>query len=111
MGWAFHRKDRPSVSLFTRSPEYICQERADGVVWFLSMHEFNQSLRYDKRMYAADIAGSIAYAKSLALVGILTEDEQKKIVDGLTAVGKEWEQGVVSATPAASFWIRRSFSM
>ncbi|KAJ2976715.1 hypothetical protein NUW54_g11523 [Trametes sanguinea] len=30
------------------------------------MHEFNQSLRYDKRMYAADIAGSIAYAKALA---------------------------------------------
>ncbi|KAL7283526.1 hypothetical protein ACG7TL_002960 [Trametes sanguinea] len=57
------------------------------------MHEFNQSLRYDKRMYAADIAGSIAYAKALARVGILTDDEQRKIVDGLTAVGKEWEQG------------------
>lgn len=60
------------------------------------MHEFNQSLRYDKRMYAADIAGSIAYAKALARVGILTDDEQRKIVDGLTAVGKEWEQGTVS---------------
>ncbi|KAH9857075.1 argininosuccinate lyase [Lenzites betulinus] len=58
------------------------------------MHEFNQSLRYDKRMYAADISGSIAYAKALARVGILTEEEQRKIVDGLTAVGKEWEQGV-----------------
>ncbi|KAI0780763.1 argininosuccinate lyase [Trametes elegans] len=57
------------------------------------MHEFNQSLRYDKRMYAADVAGSIAYAKALARVGILSEDEQRKIVDGLTAVGREWEQG------------------
>lgn len=75
------------------------------------MHAFNQSLRYDKRMYAADIAGSIAYAKSLALVGILTEDEQNKIVDGLTAVGKEWEQGVVSATRAASPCIRSSCSI
>lgn len=84
---------------------------ADSVACLLSMHEFNQSLRYDKRMYAADIAGSIAYAKSLALVGILTEDEQKKIVDGLTAVGKEWEQGVVSAMRTATSWIWSSFSL
>ncbi|KAH9901096.1 argininosuccinate lyase [Cubamyces lactineus] len=63
------------------------------------MHEFNQSLRYDKRMYAADIAGSIAYAKALARVGILTDDEQRKIVDGLTAVGKEWEQGTFKIQP------------
>ena len=59
------------------------------------MDEFNQSLRYDKRMHAADIAGSIVYAKGLARVGILTQDEQRKIVDGLAAVGKEWEQGTV----------------
>lgn len=60
------------------------------------MHAFNQSLKYDKRMYAADIRGSIAYAKALSRVGILTEGEVGKIVDGLTAVGKEWEDGTVS---------------
>ena len=60
------------------------------------MHEFNQSLRYDKRMHAADIAGSIAYAKALTLTGILTKDEENKIVAGLKSVGKEWEDGVVS---------------
>lgn len=59
------------------------------------MHKFNQSLRYDQRMHAADIAGSIAYAKGLARASILTPDEQHKIVNGLTAVGKEWEQGTV----------------
>lgn len=42
-------------------------------------------------MHAVDIKGSIAYAKSLTLVGILTEGEEKKITDGLRAVGKEWE--------------------
>ena len=46
-------------------------------------------------MYAADIRGSIAYAKSLTLVGILTKDEDAQIVDGLTAVKKEWESGQV----------------
>ena len=47
-------------------------------------------------MYAADIRGSIAYAKSLTLVGIFTKDEEAQIVEGLTAVGKEWESGQVS---------------
>ena len=47
-------------------------------------------------MHAADIKGSIAYTKSLALVGILTKDEEKKIIDGLQLVGKEWEEGVVN---------------
>lgn len=60
------------------------------------MHAFNQSLKYDKRMHAADIRGSIAYAKALSRVGILTEEEVGKIVAGLMAVGKEWENGTVS---------------
>ena len=48
-------------------------------------------------MHAADIRGSIAYAKALNLVGILTKEEETKIVDGLTAVGKEWEIGQVDS--------------
>ncbi|KAJ7740718.1 putative argininosuccinate lyase [Mycena maculata] len=58
------------------------------------MHAFNQSLKYDQRMHAADIRGSIAYAKSLTLVGILTKEEEVKIMNGLTLVGKEWQDGV-----------------
>jgi argininosuccinate lyase len=59
------------------------------------MHAFNQSLRYDQRMHAADIRGSIAYAKALTRVGILTGEEEGKIVEGLQAVGREWESGQV----------------
>ena len=59
------------------------------------MHAFNQSLKYDRRMYAADIKGSVAYAKALARVGILTKDEEEKIAAGLMQVDKEWEQGIV----------------
>ena len=59
------------------------------------MHEFNQSLRYDKRMYNADITGSIAYSKGLAKVGILTESEVTQIIDGLERVRGEWADGVV----------------
>ena len=60
------------------------------------MHAFNQSLRYDQRMHAVDIKGSIAYARALALKGILTPEERDMTVKGLEAVGKEWEDGVVS---------------
>jgi argininosuccinate lyase len=64
------------------------------------MHAFNQSLKYDQRMHAADIRGSIAYAKALTLVGILTQEEQTKITSGLAAVGQEWEMGVVGSQSA-----------
>ncbi|KAF8654063.1 hypothetical protein AX16_003597 [Volvariella volvacea WC 439] len=63
------------------------------------MHAFNQSLKYDQRMHAADIRGSIAYAKSLTLVGILTKEEEESIVRGLEAVGKEWESGQFQVAP------------
>ncbi|KAJ3558668.1 hypothetical protein NM688_g787 [Phlebia brevispora] len=63
------------------------------------MHEFNQSLRYDKRMHAADIKGSIAYAKALTKVGILTPDEEQKIVEGLQKVEQEWAGGEFKIMP------------
>jgi argininosuccinate lyase len=62
------------------------------------MHAFNQSLKYDQRMHAADIRGSIAYAKALTLVGVLTKDEESKIVRGLIAVEDEWQSGQVVFT-------------
>ncbi|TFK29834.1 argininosuccinate lyase [Coprinopsis marcescibilis] len=58
------------------------------------MHAFNQSLKYDQRMHDADIRGSIAYAKALTKVGILTAEEEVEMVKGLEIVGKEWADGV-----------------
>lgn len=88
MGWTLHGKDGPAVSA-------LYGPRSTSSLYRNSMHEFNQSLRYDKRMHAADIRGSIAYAKALSKVNILTADELQKIVTGLQTVGKEWEDGVV----------------
>jgi len=59
------------------------------------MHAFNQSLSYDKRMHDQDIRGSVVYARSLALSGILTKEEEDKIITGLREVGKEWANGTV----------------
>ncbi|KAI6128236.1 putative argininosuccinate lyase [Pisolithus croceorrhizus] len=61
------------------------------------MHEFNQSLKYDQRMHTADIRGSIAYAKALTRVGILTKDEESKMIQGLEAVEREWVTGQFEA--------------
>ncbi|EJU05365.1 argininosuccinate lyase, partial [Dacryopinax primogenitus] len=63
------------------------------------MHDFNQSLKYDKRMYKADIVGSIAYAKANCLKRILTKEEESKTISGLKAVLKEWEDGNFDIQP------------
>jgi argininosuccinate lyase len=57
------------------------------------MEKFNESLSFDRRMWAQDIRGSIAYAKAIGQVGILTEDETNLIVTGLQQVASEWRQG------------------
>lgn len=62
------------------------------------MWQFNQSLAYDKRMYAEDIRGSIAYAKALALKEIYSQEESLKVVDGLKRILAEWEEGTVSTS-------------
>ncbi|XAO23351.1 argininosuccinate lyase [Cryptococcus bacillisporus CA1280] len=56
------------------------------------MHEFNQSLKYDKRMYAADVKGSIAFSKALLKAGIMNEHEQQEITRGLKIVESEWAE-------------------
>ena len=57
------------------------------------MERFNESLPFDKRMWAEDIQGSQAYARALAKAGVLTADEASQIVQGLGAVGEEWKAG------------------
>ena len=46
--------------------------------------EFNDSFRFDRRLFVADISASIAHANGLAKIGVLTEDEAVAIVGGLT---------------------------
>ena len=50
------------------------------------MERFSESISFDKRMYAQDIAGSIAHARMLSDVGILTKDEFAQIEAELLAI-------------------------
>ncbi len=57
------------------------------------MQEINQSITFDQKLYKHDIKGSIAHAKMLAEVAIITKDEAKIIIDGLKKIEKEIEEG------------------
>ena len=57
--------------------------------------DFNSSLRFDCRMYTQDIRGSIAHAKMLASVGILSEADKQLIINGLTAIKADIDNGVL----------------
>ena len=57
------------------------------------MIRFSASIFFDQRLYAYDIAGSIAHCKTLAKAKILKPGESKKIISGLQQILKEFEQG------------------
>ncbi|TPX69390.1 argininosuccinate lyase [Spizellomyces sp. 'palustris'] len=64
------------------------------------MEAFNASLKFDRRMWQADITGSQAYAKALARVGILTHEERDQLVEGLDKVGQEWASDTFEVKPS-----------
>jgi argininosuccinate lyase len=54
---------------------------------------FGASVGFDQRMYKQDIQGSIAHARMLAKVGVLTEEERDTIIRGLTQIEAEIQAG------------------
>ena len=56
-------------------------------------NDFNSSISFDKRMYKEDITGSIAHATMLGECGIISSDENKKIIEGLKEICNDLETG------------------
>ncbi len=54
---------------------------------------FTASVDFDQRLYKQDIQGSVAHARMLAKVGVLTEDERDAIIRGLGEIRVEIERG------------------
>ncbi len=71
------------------------EKPTDDLMW-----RFNASFGFDWRLYAADVRGSVAYAKALARAGLLTGDERDQIIDGLRQVQAEFESGTFAAQPS-----------
>ena len=57
------------------------------------VQRFTASVEFDQRLYQYDIDGSIAHAKMLMKVGVLSAEESKQIVAGLEAIRSEISAG------------------
>ncbi|MFP4155271.1 MAG: argininosuccinate lyase [Halothiobacillaceae bacterium] len=54
---------------------------------------FTASVGFDQRMYRQDIQGSMAHARMLAKIGVLTGKERDQILEGLEAILLDIERG------------------
>ncbi len=61
--------------------------------------EYTASILFDWRLYRQDIAGSVAHARMLAKQGIISSKEAETIIQGLTAIQQEIEQGKFKCKP------------
>lgn len=52
---------------------------------------FTSSIDVDRRLYAYDIAGSIAHSKMLAKTGIITDDDADLLIQGLAKIKRDIE--------------------
>ena len=58
-----------------------------------SVEEFNASIQFDCRMYAEDICGSIAHAAMLVKQQVISPEDGKRIIQGLTSIYQQIEEG------------------
>src|SRR5262245_29343020 len=61
---------------------------------------FVASVKDDERLVPFDIEGSIAHARMLRKVGLLTKEDEAAIVKGLEQVLMEWTSGEFTLDPA-----------
>jgi argininosuccinate lyase len=57
------------------------------------VEEFTESVSFDRRLYAHDIAASIAHARMLAKVGLISPGQCQQIEQALGEIRQEIEQG------------------
>lgn len=62
------------------------------------VNNFNASISFDQKFYKQDIQGSIAHATMLGRQGIITEEESRQIVAGLSAIRDDIESGALEIT-------------
>lgn len=64
------------------------------------VYDFNASISFDKRLIDEDIEGSIAHVKMLSKQGIITENDEKSILEGLASIKTDVENGSLVITSA-----------
>ena len=62
------------------------------------VYDFNASILFDQRLLPQDIRGSRAHATMLAKVGVITEEERDKILNGLDSILQDVTDGNLKIT-------------
>ena len=60
------------------------------------VYDFNASIGFDRRLFHEDIEGSMAHVTMLAKQGILTEGERDEILEGLTGIRQDVDDGAIA---------------
>jgi len=71
-----------------------------GLETHRQVEAFTASIEVDRRLAPYDIAGSIAHAKMLGKVGLLSKPDVEAIVKGLGEIGEEIARGELRSEPA-----------
>ncbi|MBR0341446.1 MAG: argininosuccinate lyase [Oscillospiraceae bacterium] len=59
------------------------------------VYRFNASIGFDRKFYRQDMEGSIAHARMLAEVGLLTAEECRQITEGIEGILADVESGAL----------------
>lgn len=62
------------------------------------VHNFNASISFDSKFYKQDIEGSIAHVTMLAKQGIISDNDKISIIDGLTSIRNDIDNGSLEIT-------------
>ena len=73
--------------------------------------EFNNSYRFDRRLFDADVTASIAYCEALVKAGVITAEEGNQIGNALEAIRKSGADEVNPAEDVHSFVEARLIEM
>src|SRR5437660_8193945 len=87
-GYAALALDRERISVASKPWGGRFGEKTDRRV-----EEFSESISFDRRLFEHDIRGSIAHAEMLAHVGLISSEECRQIVRGLSEIRAEIEAG------------------
>ena len=76
-------------------------EGVTGAITDKVADDFNSSISFDYKLYKQDILGSMAHASMLSFKNIITESEAQTLIDGLSNILSDIENGTLAFDPNA----------
>ncbi|HEX4686923.1 MAG TPA: argininosuccinate lyase [Nocardioides sp.] len=64
------------------------------------LEALSRSTHFDWRLVPYDLAGSVAHANALHAAGLLTDADHRVLLEGLAALGQEYDAGSLQPSPA-----------